>query len=71
MLPRLEQCCVEFLTPSLRENARRFADVLPEYVDQYSRGPQTLIHGDFRADNVAFPATAGGVIMFDWQVVRR
>ena len=57
MLPRFEQRCAEFLTPSLRETARRFASVIPEYSQQCSHGPQTLTHGDFRADNLAFAGT--------------
>jgi len=73
MLPRFEQRCAEFLTPALREAARRFALVFPEYSQQCSNGPQTLTHGDFRADNLAFVQTSEGrgVTVFDWQVVRR
>jgi ubiquinone/menaquinone biosynthesis C-methylase UbiE len=73
MLPRFEQRCAEFLTPSLREIARRFASVIPEYSQQCSHGPQTLTHGDFRADNLAFAGTSDGrgVTIFDWQVARR
>jgi hypothetical protein len=73
MLPRFEQRCAEFLTPSLREAARRFASVIPEYSQQCSHGPQTLTHGDFRADNLAFAGRGNGrgVTVFDWQVARR
>ncbi|MDF0666294.1 MAG: DUF1679 domain-containing protein [Nitrospira sp.] len=73
MLPRFEQRCAGFLTPGLREAARRFALVFPEYSQQCSTGPQTLTHGDFRADNLAFAHTGEGrgVTVFDWQVVRR
>ena len=61
------------MTPSLSESARRFAQVLPEYFEQSSRGPQTLTHGDFRADNLAFTGIGEGrgVTVFDWQVARR
>jgi aminoglycoside phosphotransferase (APT) family kinase protein len=73
MLPRFEQRWAEFLTPSLRQSARKFADVLPEYFARNSGRPQTLTHGDFRADNLAFTATSEGrsVAVFDWQVARR
>jgi ubiquinone/menaquinone biosynthesis C-methylase UbiE len=73
MLPRFEQRCAEFLTPSLREAARRFASALPEYFQQCSNGHQTLTHGDFRADNFAFaPPNAGRTLtVFDWQVAWR
>lgn len=73
MLPRLEQRCADFLTPSLIQSARRFAQVLPQYLERMSRRPQTLTHGDFRADNFAFMTRHGGreVTVFDWQVARR
>jgi len=73
MLPRFEQRYAEFLTPSLLQAARAYADVVPAYSDQYSLGPQTLIHGDYRADNFAFAASAedGGFVVFDWQISRR
>ena len=73
MLPRFEQRCVDSLPPSLLQSARRFAEVLPKYLEQISRRPQTLTHGDFRADNFAFATTREGrsVTVFDWQVARR
>ena len=73
MLPRFEQRCADFLTPSLLRSAQRFAQVLPHYLDRMSSRPQTLTHGDFRADNFAFTTTRGGrgVTVFDWQVARR
>ncbi len=73
MLPRFQQNCSEFSAPSLLEAARTYARVLPACIDQHSTGPQTLIHGDFRADNFAFTADSEneGFILFDWQVVRR
>ena len=34
--------------------------------------PQTLVHGDYRLDNLVFPRAEGdGVIAFDWQSVAR
>lgn len=73
MLPRFEQRCVDFLTPSLLQAARKFAEALPNYLNHASRRPQTLTHGDFRADNFAFITTreGRGVTVFDWQVARR
>ena len=73
MLPRFEQHWAQSLTPSLSQSARKFAEVLPEYFEQNARRPQTLTHGDFRADNLAFTATTDGrgVTLFDWQVARR
>ncbi|MDZ7684392.1 MAG: phosphotransferase [Gammaproteobacteria bacterium] len=62
----------------------RYADVLtPQAVhlidwlrDHYfeitkalARRPSTLIHGDFRLDNLCFDDDAGDVILFDWQTL--
>lgn len=73
MLPRFEQRCRDFLPPSLLQSAKKFAEALPNYLDQASQRPQTLTHGDFRADNFAFATTREGraVTVFDWQVARR
>lgn len=73
MLPRFEQRCVDMLMPAMREFARRFAELMPRYVAQLFSKPQTLTHGDFRADNFAFVTTHEGrsVTVFDWQVARR
>lgn len=73
MLPRFEQRCAELVTPSLLRCAKQLEHVLPEYFRQSSTGPQTLTHGDFRADNLAFTGTGKdrGVTVFDWQMARR
>ena len=73
MLPKFEQRVGTFLSPSLLEIARRFARLLPIYIERMGDRPQTLTHGDFRADNFAFTTTRGerGVTVFDWQVARR
>ena len=73
MLPQFEKRWAEFVTPSLLQAARVFADVFTGYTNQYSLGPHTLTHGDYRADNFAFTATSeqGGFVVFDWQTSRR
>ncbi len=73
MLPRFEQRCAEVVTSSLLQAAEQFGQVLPEYFKRSSTGPQTLTHGDFRADNLAFTGTGDdrAVTVFDWQVARR
>jgi hypothetical protein len=71
-LPRFEAHCGEFLSPGLLLAARAFVDRLPAYLDQYSDGPHTLTHGDFRADNFAFTRSGEeDFVLFDWQVARR
>ena len=73
MVPRFEQRCGTFLSPHVLETAKRFAMILPTYIERMVDRPQTLTHGDFRADNFAFATTGGerGVTVFDWQVARR
>ena len=39
---------------------------------QLSRGPMTLVHGDYRLDNMFFPAKEGDPItIIDWQLMSR
>ena len=73
IFPRFEQRCSHFLPPGVLETARRFAQILPTYIDRTVDRSQTLTHGDFRADNFAFATTGGErrVTVFDWQVARR
>lgn len=73
MLPRFEQRCAGFVMPSLLQTARKFADILPTYCEKNSSGPKTLVHGDFRADNMAFTGVGDErfMVLFDWQVARR
>lgn len=43
-----------------------------ELIDAMCAGPHTLVHGDFRLDNLVFPADGdGGPLLFDWQNVAR
>ena len=45
---------------------------LPWLGEQLSRGPMTLVHGDYRLDNMFFPATEGDpVLVIDWQLMSR
>jgi hypothetical protein len=44
-----------------------------ELIDAMCAGPHTLVHGDFRLDNLVYPADGaeGGPLLFDWQNVAR
>ncbi|MEY2627075.1 MAG: hypothetical protein RJB08_834 [Actinomycetota bacterium] len=63
----------------------RYGDVLPQrvlrwceafvpgvvdWIHTYDEWPTTLIHGDFRLDNIFFDAS-GGVALVDWQLAMR
>ncbi len=55
------------LAPDVIGTARRFGDEMQAWGRQASQGPWTLLHGDFRLDNLLFGAGRVGVV--DWQVV--
>ncbi|MDA0788628.1 MAG: phosphotransferase [Proteobacteria bacterium] len=40
-----------------------------ELLGQVSKLPYTLLHGDYRLDNVCFDDATGEVVVFDWQMV--
>jgi ubiquinone/menaquinone biosynthesis C-methylase UbiE len=67
MLPRFEERWAECVTPQFLRAARLFTDAYAGHFQEWSVGPRTLTHGDFRADNFAFAAD-GGLTIFDWQV---
>lgn len=56
------------LEPAARQLAERFGSSIAAWV-QDRPGPQTVVHGDFRTDNMLFggTATAPTVVPVDWQ----
>ena len=47
----------------------RIRDGLDQFIEAFCRGPLTLLHGDFRADNLFFTPDPGReVVAIDWQV---
>ena len=46
---------------------------VPELLAAMCEGPHTLVHGDFRLDNLVFPTEGAGgpPLLFDWQNVAR
>ena len=55
--------------PSLRAVAQRWVDHLPMFLDELS-SPETLCHGDYRADNLYFD-DEGSTAMIDFQLVHQ
>ena len=55
--------------PTLIEAGPRFLAALPELHHRMGNGPQTLIHGDFRLDNILFGVEPDHepVALVDWQ----
>jgi len=59
----------DLLTPELQKAKQRYLDGLPDIQSWINDGPRTVIHGDFRLDNLFFK-TAGQateVACCDWQ----
>lgn len=46
----------------------RFADAIPGLLAHLSQGPNTLLHGDFRADNILF-GPDGSIVLLDFQLI--
>jgi aminoglycoside/choline kinase family phosphotransferase len=63
----------ETVTPTITKVAERYSAVLPKLGEQLSRGPSTLVHGDFKLDNFFFGERPGqaDVIVGDWQMITR
>lgn len=45
----------------------KYADVMVDLLDRLNRGPITLLHGDFRGDNILFDAE-GELVLIDFQL---
>ncbi len=70
--PTYQQESGHLLLPGMEDVIERAWEGLPWLGQQLSRGPMTLVHGDYRLDNMCFPAREGDpVIVFDWQLMSR
>ena len=56
-----------FLRPSTIDIINRLGDSLARIRRRLSRPPRTVLHGDFRLDNLAFDGSGSGPIVIDWQ----
>jgi Ser/Thr protein kinase RdoA (MazF antagonist) len=54
--------------PAILEVGPRFADAIPRLLAHLSQGPNTVPHGDFRADNILFDPD-GSVVLLDFQLI--
>jgi len=59
------------LTPAVRQLLEGFPDRIPDLLRAVARGPCTVLHGDYRIDNMFFAPTASGpdLTVLDWQLV--
>jgi len=53
---------------SIQAIGPRFSDAVPTMLSSLVAGPRTLIHGDYRADNILFDAD-GSVVLLDFQLI--
>ena len=68
-LPRVFELFGDHFSAAMRRLAESYGSHLAEHSAVVARRPQTLIHGDFRLDNMFFdPDEHGDVAVVDWQV---
>jgi hypothetical protein len=58
------------LPPRTLEWAAAFGPTVADFLDLYVNEPVTMIHGDFRLDNIMF-SPDGSVTLLDWQMTTR
>ncbi|MBC2778992.1 phosphotransferase family protein [Parasphingopyxis marina] len=56
------------LAPEIHEMGRAFVERLDGFLD-YEPPTRTVVHGDFRIDNLLFHPETGAVTVIDWQTV--
>ncbi|MGY9071398.1 MAG: phosphotransferase family protein [Acidimicrobiales bacterium] len=54
--------------PTIAEAAPRWIDKLPEMLDALSASPTTMVHGDYRADNIFFDDNNNEMVLLDFQI---
>lgn len=57
----------KFLQPATIEIVNRLGGSLARIRRQLSRPPRTILHGDYRLDNLAFDGSGSGPTVIDWQ----
>ena len=67
--PLIESEFAHLLPGRMFEAARRMPDVCGELLERLSEPPMTLLHGDYRLDNLFFdPGAEDPVVAIDWQI---
>src|SRR4029079_13445791 len=62
----------DLITPEQQDIGSALIPHIDELIDQAGNGPLTVNHGDFRMDNLFFPADeTSGCIVIDWQIASR
>jgi hypothetical protein len=61
----------DYLTPELADVCKRFGNCIPRVMKMVGQElPKTIVHGDFRLDNLFFASPEGGppFAVIDWQI---
>ena len=67
-LPRSVQRFPDLFTPSLRRCAEAFGTRIDAHFEALAEGPNTIVHGDYRGDNVLFGSEdPDDISVIDWQ----
>jgi thiamine kinase-like enzyme len=68
-LPRYVEANKERLKPKHLELLNWLKDNAIELLSNYAKLPSTLLHGDFRLDNLFFDDTKNEIVVCDWQTL--
>jgi Ecdysteroid kinase-like family len=68
--PGIRERAGDRLPPGVRDLGDRFLDLLPALLTELTAPPRTLVHGDFRLDNMFF-GPGDRVTLCDWQLTDR
>ena len=67
-LPRSMQRFPDLFTPEVRQNTEDFGPRIDAHFEAVSAGPNTIVHGDYRGDNVLFGSeNLNDISVIDWQ----
>jgi hypothetical protein len=67
--PVIESEFAHLLPGPMLEAAQRMPDACVELLERIAQGPVTLLHGDYRLDNLFFdPGAEDPVVAVDWQI---
>jgi hypothetical protein len=69
-LPGFMAAFADSIEPALADFVASYAAMRPQILDDLEAMPHTLVHFDFRADNLFFD-TDGSVVVIDWQAISK
>jgi hypothetical protein len=70
-LPLFLEHTADRLSEPVRETARRLEHLIVPALEAYTDRPATVIHGDYRLDNLFFDEAGEALAVVDWQIMSR